>query len=697
VSTDTAIGALPSPSERGTSPAIAVSLGAILLASLAWCIHAIAPGADKSTSLLVVVFVWFATPGLLIARALYGSQPGARLAALLVGAPWGFAASSLVLLLMWVSGLRHPLLLALAPLAACAAAVLTRRLSGAVRPPAFGRADLVPLMLVLLLVPLVDGSPFARVGQRLPEGKAFRAYFNADTVWAMAEIAEVGKGDIPPRNPFLRGEPLHYYWFANLLSAVEHRHLPRLQSEEILLGNAVLLGLVFLGFMYAFVRHFVQSPWASAVACIGVILFSSFEGAYALWMTGGSFEFVRNLNIDAVSRWMLLPQGMPIDGLHRLLWYQPHHALAWSLSLSALVVVFAAHDKGRFGLNLLVGTVLGIALMLSPFPAIMVGLAVAVYLTVVLLRNRQWKALLLAGAAGAVPGGLAVAGMTLLQYVDRAHGTVATVGTLNRVAAQSMVPTIVLSFGPVLICGVIGLVLGAIRGSRQMLVVMLLVSIGLFFYFFVDVPEHQHVYVAFRAGHLLFLSMTPLIGFALQEVWRSGLIGRTVGVLTFVLVMAAAAPTTAIDFYNTRDTSNRNEAPFGSWTYIVTPEELQALDWIRVHTAPDAIVQVEPVCRGRETWFFIPAFAERRMAAGLPTSMVPLRPYEEASERVRELFRENSSSGVLARAQALGINYIVVGRQEEAAYPALKSILDGAPDQFAPVFRNITVTIYKVA
>jgi hypothetical protein len=672
-------------------------LTALLLSALGWCIHAIAPGADKSAVLLVFIFVCFATPGVLIARGLYGAQPGARLAALLVGAPWGFAASSLVLLALWVSGLRHPLLLALAPLMAFVAAMMTRRLAGALQPPAFSRADLVPLILVLLLVPLVDGSPFARVGRRLPEGKVFRAYFNADTVWAMAEIAEVGKGDVPPRNPFLRGEPLHYYWFANLLSAVEHRHLPHLQSEDILLVNAVLLGLVFLGFLYAFVRHFVQSPWASAIACIGVILFSSFEGAYALWMTGGSFEFVRDLNIDAVSRWMLQPQGMPIDGLHRLLWYQPHHALAWSLSLSALLVVFGARDKGRLGINLLVGTVLGIALMVSPFPAIMVGLAVAVYLSLVLLRSRQWKALLLAGMAGALPGGLAVAGMTMLQYVDRAHGTVATVGNLNRVAAQSTISTILLSFGPVLIGAVIGLVLAARRGSRQMFVIVLLISIGWFFYFFVDVPEHQHVYVAFRAGHLLFLSMTPLIGFALQEAWRSGFVGRTVGVLTFVLVMAAAVPTTAIDFYNTRDTSNRNEAPFGSWTYIVTPEELQALDWIRVHTAADAIVQVEPVCRGRETWFFIPAFGERRMAAGLPTSMVPLRPYEEASERVKQVFREDNAARAFDKARALGIDYLVVGRQESAAYPGLKAVLDAAPGQFAPVFRNTTIAIYKVS
>ena len=35
---------------------------------------------------------------------------------------------------------------------------------------------------------------------------------------------------------------------------------------------------------------------------------------------------VKNLNIDAISRWYF--QGIPIDGLQRLLFYQPHTSSA---------------------------------------------------------------------------------------------------------------------------------------------------------------------------------------------------------------------------------------------------------------------------------------------------------------------------------------------------------------------------------
>ena len=43
-----------------------------------------------------------------------------------------------------------------------------------------------------------------------------------------------------------------------------------------------------------------------------------------------------------------------------------------------------------------------------------------------------------------------------------------------------------------------------------------------------------------------------------------------------------------------------------------------------------AIVQMEPMVRGREHWTLIPSFAGRRMAAGLPISLLPLPEYLRA-------------------------------------------------------------------
>ena len=60
---------------------------------------------------------------------------------------------------------------------------------------------------------------------------------------------------------------------------------------------------------------------------------------------------------------------------------------------------------------------------------------------------------------------------------------------------------------------------------------------------------------------------------------------------------------------------------------------------MRAHLPEDATLQMEPVLRGREHWSLIPTFAQRRMAAGLPISLLPMPDYEIASAAVQQLFR----------------------------------------------------------
>ena len=80
-----------------------VALG--LLVSLAICFYALVP--VKAGGALVVVFGWVVLPGAIVAWRLHGAQPRAWIPALLVGPVWGFALSSVVLLALWMSGVRN--------------------------------------------------------------------------------------------------------------------------------------------------------------------------------------------------------------------------------------------------------------------------------------------------------------------------------------------------------------------------------------------------------------------------------------------------------------------------------------------------------------------------------------------------------------------------------------------------------------
>jgi hypothetical protein len=107
---------------------------------------------------------------------------------------------------------------------------------------------------------LVVGIPYAHVGEELPEGRAYRAYFTADFVWEVAVVAELAKGDMPPRNPYYLNDDLHYYWLMHLLPAVQHRAFGGTPTvDQLLIVNAFWSALAFTAFWYFFVRHFVSS------------------------------------------------------------------------------------------------------------------------------------------------------------------------------------------------------------------------------------------------------------------------------------------------------------------------------------------------------------------------------------------------------------------------------------------------------
>jgi hypothetical protein len=682
---------------RSLGRLLAVTSAAALLVTVGISVYVL--GSLARGCALVAVFVWTAWPGVLVARRLYGRRQSGWTAAFLIGPVWGFALTSVVLLALWTAGVRHPAVLALAPVVAALVAIPCGRLAGLLTPPAFEVRDLAAAMLVLCLVPLVDGRPYARVGEMRPEGKAYRAYFIADFVWAMTVVAEVGKGEVPPQNPFMKGDDLHYYWLADLLAAIEYRVAGRSVSiEQVILTNALMLDVAFLAFFYFFVRHFVRSPSAAALGCVAAILFTSLEGTerlYLYWTRHVPYGLLRQENIDAISNWKF--GSLKVDGLQRLLLWQPHHATAWAVSLSALLIVARqARDNGRGAVNLLAGTLLAVGLLLSSFLAVMIGIVVALYQLLTLASAGRWRQLAVGGVCGAIPVGIAVLVSDALEYVDRTGQSLVVLG-VNPLAATNTWVAIALSFGPILVAAAAGGVLAIVTRARHLTVLALMVAVGFGFYFFVDVIDHQHAYVGFRSGHLLFMAFAPLVGFALQELWSKGVRTRVATALITALLALSAAPTTAIDLYNAQDTANQQMGPGFHWTVILTPEELEAFQWIKASTPADAIVQVEPHARDSETWAYMPAFGERRMAAGIPISMIPVRKYRDASEPIRGMYAAADLKQAYVTACGLGIDYLFVGPAERNAYPHVEEKLGTVPYWFRPAFRNGSVTIYRMS
>lgn len=635
----------------------------------------------------------FVFPGILILRAIAPAQ--GWLPALGLGPFVGQALGSLVLTLLWITGAHGVWLLIATPLLVSLLAVPARRLAGRWTLPSLHVDDVLALSVLLLIVPVVVGLPFAHVGEITANGQDYRAYFTADYAWRRAVVSEVAKGDVLPVNPYFAGDALHYYWMPHVLSAVQYRFAAGWATlDELLLIRSISIDAMFIAFLYAMTRAFRVRPWAAAAGVTFAVLASSFEGLYALWdfaRHGAPLRAVTNLNIDAISRWYF--QGIPIDGLQRVLFYQPHHAVGYVIGMIGLLAI-ALRTRGRDAAAFAVaGMCLGLSIAISSFAGLMVTAGAALFEAVSLLRAFSLRRAVVHAVAAGVPLGLATALVFALRYVDNSGSVVEL--AVNRVALHDFWWVTFLSFGPVLIVGAVAMVV-AVRGEPHYLGIFGALAVAsVFFYFFINVRDHQDVYVGWRVGHFLFMSAAVLVGALFNSLQHAPGNARAAVFAVSSIVFLAGLPTSAIDIYNTQDITNHGEMPAGHWTLRLHPDDLQIFDWIRHNTDPQAIFQVDPVTRDPEHWAYLPAFAERRMAAGIPISMIPLAKYQKASEQIRLIYDEQP---LLAyeRAVRAHVNYILVGPQERGAHPGVEDRFGGIGDRLPLVFKNGTISIYEV-
>lgn len=663
---------------------------------LAYAATLVAVATPGGAVLALVTHALLMAPGVAVLRA---ALPESWVLAASMGPVVGLGLSTTTMLALWALGGRGPWLFVAAPALAWLLVIPARRLRDRWRAPVPAIGDWRALLLVLLIVPLVVARPLSLVGADRPDGRVYRAYFTADYVWRRAIVAEVAKGEFPPRNPYYLRDRLHYYWLGHLPDAVEYRAVAgRVDMDDVLLGSSVLVDAAFVLVIFGLTRLVVPVGWAAAAGVAWAFFLTSFEGVAGIWVhvsQGLDWKQVRYLNIDAVTRWFF--GGMPIDGIHRILWYQPHHALAYALGFVGLAMVARRRHQADPAVFAAAGAVFAICTLVSSFVALMAVASTAVYEGVGTLRARNWRAALVNAAWASLPLMLAVAVVTELQYIDHQPGNLTTLRLgLNELATRHVLASAFLSAGPILLVGAAGMWVAWRRRLADAWPQVAAIASAIVIYFYVDIRDHGEVYVGWRVGHVMFIALAPFVGLALLEA-RAVRGARRLATWSLVALLAlAAAPMYAIDAYNTQDVENRAEGPSFRWTMLLTPGDLEGLRWLREHTSPDAVVQVDPYSRDSDTWGFIPAFAERRMAVGLPLGLVPLEKYQMGSQRLRWIYDAPDARGAFTLAATSGIDYLVVGRPERHDHPGVDARFAGAADLLPRVFGNDALTIYEV-
>jgi hypothetical protein len=634
--------------------------------------------------------------------------------ALLAGLPLGFALFGrrhaggwiaggtigyvLTALAIWTpirAGIPSALAFAIAWLiAALVAWSLTRGLPGPlIALPSWTRRDTHALAAVWLLTLVIAIPPFAHVGAQDAEGnRYYRAYFTADFVWHTALAAEMTKFASPPRNPYLANRPIHYYWTYFLLPSAAAGARPGAfgDVETDLKVNAVGTALLFTGAIFLCAWTAIPRPWPVAGAVALAIVASSAEGMYALWrfwQRGQPLTGVLDVNIDAISNWWF--RGLRIDGLQRCFWWVPQHSMAYALGLIALAVVNAAGSGAPAGAVLISAVALGGAAMINPFVGGIFALAWGLAVVIDALRSVDTVRRLARHAVAVVPVVLALAWCSANQMVEGAGGAL-EFGWLGD-ARNAPLWTLMLSLGPALLMAAVGAAVRLAPGATTVGAPTCLAVLSLLLLYGVRLNVDTS-WVGFRAGQMFLVAIPALIarGFIAAQP------ARTISTIVAVIALALGLPTLVIDTYNAQDITNRSESPIGPWTVTVTRDEHDALEWLRHSTPSAAIVQMDPSARGRQTWSLIPSLAQRRMAAGLPISLLNVPEYRETSDRVKTMYSTADPREAHGIARLLRIDYIYLDRVERAAYPDGAAKFDEAPQYFQPAYRNGEVTVYRV-
>ena len=126
------------------------------------------------------------------------------------------------------------------------------------------------------------------------------------------------------------------------------------------------------------------------------------------------------------------------------------------------------------------------------------------------------------------------------------------------------------------------------------------------------------------------------------------------------------------------------------------PDTQAALRWIREHTPADAVVQMSIEPSGRETWTLMPTFAERRMAAGKPISLLPVPEYQERSAQADAMYRTLDPAEAVRLARVLRLDYVYLDRVEREAFGegAAAKFVDGR--YFTSVFSEGAAAVFSV-
>jgi len=539
------------------------------------------------------------------------------------------------------------------------------------------------ILLCWLLVAIAAiALPLLQVGREIECGHAFRAYFNADYFKHLGIAATVSQTGVPPANPYLAGDALHYYWGFYVIIAFWMKLFPSFPIEYLMIQFTAVGACIFVSSLYISLRAIVTSHKTLLFVLPLFLVGGSYEGIYFLYKCireGFSWHAFTNFNIDALTRW---EWGTPqVDTLYRAMLYAPQHLMVLTV---VLISFFLWKRKLSIAaLSILYGLIFSTLGFGAVIGAVFIALS-GLFLIVEFLRSPREKLreVLIAGTIGL---------LFLVLYffvfeMFRLEGGEFRFGLVGRLWSH-LPQYLLLNWGAILILGLAGMTRLPENVPVARIVSFLMISFFCMHYVIDTVGGSE---VTLKLGYLTMLCLLfPAAGLVDHYLTRPG--KRKLELLCLMgLLLLPGMVTWGLDVYNTQDVHNTH------FTTCISKEDYEVLSWMGKNLKEGAIAQDYNLEGEKIRVSLIPAFGRHAVFLG---DEFHSRAFQVSNEEIRRrkkfvmrLFHERAAGNVHSIASLAGIRYLLIGSKDFAS-----EIRDKLTEPyFALLFQSGDASLFRV-
>ena len=193
---------------------------------------------------------------------------------------------------------------------------------------------------------------------------------------------------------------------------------------------------------------------------------------------------------------------------------------------------------------------------------------------------------------------------------------------------------------------------------------------------------------------LLYLPIGLVVGSATEEAltlcgpsWRK----RAAGLVIALALVASLV------------TSRVRAAEIEPYRYFVTPEDVAAMDWIKGNTPPDALFAVNThfwlprMPHGTDAGYWIPYFTGRQTTVGVMLLSLGGSDYGSKIVKMSRMVEQlEVDNGSLAELQAMGVDYVYIGRKGDFSGPGLSAAQLDQSENVEMLYQEGGVYIFQI-